>query len=170
MSNHDDAALREVLSAAEAVLAARENQMLTSEEWDALEHAVAAATQPPAGTPRDEMFSVTENILIRAVTPTRGTPYQHTCDKDVFESVAHAIEDLGAASFTYEEVRQTVQAPFTQVAVAVAFLKERGCIVPTVRRRHVAAMSGFHADAMLEWHALRENAPAPGRCSEPASS
>ena len=100
MSNHDDAALREVLSAAEAVLAARENQMLTNEEWDALEHAVAAATQPPPSTPRDETFTVTENILIRAVTPARGTPYQHTCDKDVFESVAHAIDELNGASFT----------------------------------------------------------------------
>ena len=105
MSNHDDAALRDVLSAAEAVLAARENQMLTSEEWDALEHAVAAATQPPPSTPRDETFTVTENILVRAVTPARGTPYQHTCDKDVFESVAHAIDELNGASLTYEEIR-----------------------------------------------------------------
>ena len=159
MSNHDDAALREVLSAAEAVLAARENQMLTSEEWDALEHAVAAATQPPPSTPRDETFTVTENILIRAVTPARGTPYQHTCDKDVFESVAHAIDELNGASFTYEEVRQSIEAPFTQVAVAVAFLRERGCIVPAQRRRSVAATNDVYLDAMIEFHALAEEKP-----------
>ena len=161
MSNHDDAALREVLSAAEAVLAARENQMLTSEEWDALEHAVAAATQPPPSTPRDETFTVTENILVRAVVPARGTPYQHTCDKDVFESVAHAVDELNGASFTYEEIRQKIEAPFTQVAVAVAFLRERGCIVSSQRRRSVAATNDVYLDAMIEWHALSHAASAP---------
>ncbi|MCI0364928.1 MAG: hypothetical protein L0219_13705 [Phycisphaerales bacterium] len=159
MSNHDDAALREVLRAAEAVLAARENQMLTSEEWDTLEHAVAAATQPPPITPRDETFTVTENILIRAVTPARGTPYQHTCDNDVFESVAHAIDELNGASFTYEEIRQSIQAPFSQVAVAVAFLRERGCIVPAQRRRSVAATNDVYLDAMIEFYALAEEKP-----------
>jgi len=39
--------LHDVLNAAEAVLAAREAEMLTSDEWDALAHAVAAATEPP---------------------------------------------------------------------------------------------------------------------------
>lgn len=159
MSNHDDAALREVLRAAEDVLAARENQMLTSEEWDALEHAVATAMQPPPSTPRDETFSVTENILVRAVTPARGTPYQHTCDKDVFEGVAHAIDELNGATFTYEEIRQKIEAPFTQVAVAVAFLRERGCIVPAQRRRSVAATSDVYLDAMIEFHALTEEKP-----------
>lgn len=159
MSNYDDGVLREVLSAAEAVLAARESQMLTSEEWDALEHAVAAATQPPPSTPRNETFNVTENILVRAVTPARGTPYQHTCDKDVFESVAHAIDELNGASFTYEEIRQSIQAPFTQVAVAVAFLRERGCIVPAQRRRSVAATNDVYLDAMIEFHALAEEKP-----------
>ena len=108
MSNHDDTALREVLSAAEAVLAARENQMLTSEEWDALAHAVAAATQPIDGP--NETFSVRESVLTRSVVPKRGTPYQHTCDQDVFEAVTHLIDELNGATFTYEEVRQTLAA------------------------------------------------------------
>ncbi len=38
--------LRAALSVAQAVLAAREDQMLTAEEWDALGHAVAQATPP----------------------------------------------------------------------------------------------------------------------------
>ena len=95
---NDSTTFDELLRAAEAVLAARESQMLTSEEWDALEHAVAAATQPPPGTARDEVFTVNEDILTRSVTPARGTPYQHTCDKDVFESVAHAIDELVRAA------------------------------------------------------------------------
>lgn len=39
--------LRAVLSAAQAVLAAREDQMLTCAEWDALQAAVAAANMQP---------------------------------------------------------------------------------------------------------------------------
>lgn len=156
MATHDIDALRAVLDAAEAVLAARENQMLTSEEWDALEHAVAAATQPPAARARDETFRVADDVLIRAVVPARGTPYEHTCDREAYEAVSHAIDEMEMASFTLEEVRQRADVPWTQAAVAIAFLKERGCIVPTVRRKHVAATSGVHIDAMIEWHALRE--------------
>ena len=48
MSSAGHDTLLDVLRAAEAVLAARENQMLTSEEWDALAHAVAAATHADA--------------------------------------------------------------------------------------------------------------------------
>jgi hypothetical protein len=154
MSSADHSNLLEVLRAAEAVLEARENQMLTSEEWDALQHAVAAATQPIDGP--NETFSVRESVLTRSVVPKRGTPYQHTCDKDVFEAVAHAIDELNGASFTYEEVRQTLDAPFTQVAVAIAFLRERGMIATAQRRRSVAATDDVHLDAIIEWHALRE--------------
>lgn len=154
MSSADHANLLEVLHAAEAVLAARENQMLTSEEWDALAHAVAAATQPIDGP--NETFSVQESVLTRSVMPKRGTPYQHTCDKDVFEAVAHAIDELNGATFTYEEVRQTLDAPFTQVAVAIAFLRERGLIETVQRRRSVAATDDVYLDAMIEWHALCE--------------
>lgn len=154
MSSADHANLLDVLRAAEVVLAARENQMLTSEEWDALQHAVAAATQPIDGP--NETFSVRESVLTRSVVPKRGTPYQHTCDKDVFEAVAHAIDELNGATFTYEEVRQTLDAPFTQVAVAIAYLRERGIIDTAQRRRSAAATNDVYLDAMIEWHALRE--------------
>lgn len=163
MSSADRVDLLDVLRAAEAVLAARENQMLTSEEWDALAHAVAAATQPIDGP--NEVFSVRESVLTRSVLPKRGTPYQHTCDKDVFESVAHAIDELNRASFTYEEIRQALDAPFTQVAVAIAFLRERGLIETAQRRRSVAATDDVYLDAMIEWHALREE-PVPGAGEE----
>lgn len=153
----NDHAMNEVLRAAEALLAAREDEMLTSEEWDALEHAVAEATQPPADE-REETFTVIEGILTRSVTPApgRGDPYQHTCDLEVYEAVAHTIDELNGASFTYEEIRRSINAPFSQVAVAIAFLKERGCIVPAQRRRSVAATDHVHLDAMTEWHARRE--------------
>ena len=103
MHTHDREALREVVRAAEAVLAAREDQMLTSEEWDALEHAVAEATQPPANE-REETFTVQEDILTRSVMPApgRGDPYQHTCDLAQFchpfvQSICvHRIDDPDA--------------------------------------------------------------------------
>jgi len=158
MATTDRDAMLWVLQAAEDLLAARENQMLTAEEWDALQHAVAAARQPASGGEggREESFSIRENILIQSVKPARGTPYDHTCDQETFENVTHAIDQLGGGSFTGEEIREELQAPFTQVAVAIAFLKERGCIVPSVRKRSVAATSDVHCDAMIEWHALRE--------------
>src|SRR5262245_27860814 len=131
--------------------------MVTSEEWDALQHAVAEATQPIDGP--SETFSVRESILTRSVVPKRGEPYQHTCDKDIFEAVAHAIDELHGTTFTYEEVRQTLDAPFTQVAVAIAFLRERGIIETAQRRRSAAASSDVYLDAMIEFHALAEVKP-----------
>jgi hypothetical protein len=54
MSNNE-AALREVLLAARALLEAREDQMITSEEWDALQHAADKADpQPPKADPFDD--------------------------------------------------------------------------------------------------------------------
>ena len=153
---HDFATLHQVLRAAEAVLEARENQMLTSEEWDALQHAVAAVSTAEGPNSTVEDFGIAEKILTRSVTPVRGVSYQHTCDLDVFEAVAHAIDALHGSSFTYEEFRQSAIAPFTQVSVAIAFLNERGCIVPAQRRRSVAATDCMHLDAMIEWHAIAE--------------
>jgi len=105
---------------------------------------------------RNETFTIVDDVLIRHVVPARGTPYEHTCGKDVFDSVCHAIDERDGGSFTSVEIRAAVGAPFTRVDVAFAFLKERGCIVPTIRKRHVGATSDVHCDAMIEWHALRE--------------
>ena len=57
-----------------------------------------------------------------------------------------------------------IDAPHTQVMTAMAFLKERGCIVPARERRHRAASDFVYEDALIEWHALREGAPgsSPG--------
>jgi hypothetical protein len=157
VSQRDDAnRMQEVLLAARALLSAREDQMVTSEEWDALQHAVFKASQ---SLPQCESFSITENVLVRSVVPKRGKPYDHTCDLDIYEAVALAIDDLVGASFTYEEIRASISdgAPFTQVAVAIAFLRERGLIETAHRRRSVATSADdTYLGAMIEWHALRE--------------
>jgi hypothetical protein len=143
-----------LLRAAERLLEAREDQMLTSEEWDALRDAAAACT--PARAPRDESFSVDrEGALVRSVVPRRGEPYQHRCFPGTFEAVAHAADRAAGEGFTLEEVVEAEGLPFSQVATALAFLKERGCVI-TEGRRSYAAGPGAFEDAMTEYHALRE--------------
>ena len=108
---------------------------------------------------REETFNIPFDSLVRRVVPRKGAPYEHTCTKQVFDDVAFAIEELGTGTFTGEEIRAAIDAPFTQVMVAIAFLKERGCIVPADRRRHHAASTFVYEDALIEWHALREGSP-----------
>lgn len=111
--------------------------------------------------------------LLRRVIPKRGTPYEHACTKQVYDDVAYAIEQMGNASFTMEDIRfkvgggdESKMPPWSQVAVAIAFLKERSCIVPARNRKHVAASDFVYEDALIEYHALREKGPeeaaAPG--------
>jgi len=107
----------------------------------------------------DETFIIEDGALIRRVVPRRGTPYEHTCTEQIYKDVAWIIELLGAATFTGEMIRDRIDAPHTQVMTAMAFLKERGCVVPARERRHRAASDFVYEDALIEWHALREGAP-----------
>jgi len=113
----------------------------------------------------NETFAVDgpSGALLRRVVPKRGTPYEHACTKQVYDDVAYAIEQMGSASFTMEDIRakagggdEANMPPWTQVAVAVAFLKERSCIVPARERKHVAATDDVYLDGMIEYHALCE--------------
>ena len=106
---------------------------------------------------RNETFEVEDGYLIRKVVLRRGEPYEHRCSRASFEQVAHAIEELGDQTFTLEALVQREDLPFTQVAVALGFLKERG-IVETRYRRNYAATDSIHLDAMTEYYALAENA------------
>ncbi|MCC6910183.1 MAG: hypothetical protein IT430_19800 [Phycisphaerales bacterium] len=118
----------------------------------------------------NETFAVDgpSGALLRRVIPKRGKPYEHMCTKQVYDDIAYAIEQMGSAAFTMEDIRskagggeESAMPPWTQVAVAVAFLKERGCIVPARERRHVAASDFVYEDALIEYHALREKGPEP---------
>ena len=57
------------------------------------------------------------------------------------------------------QIARKEHLPFTQVNVALEFLKERG-IVDVRHRRCYPATESVHLDAMVEWHALREE-PKP---------
>ncbi len=106
---------------------------------------------------RNETFDVIDDHLIRSVVPRRGQPYRHRCPRRTFEQVAFAIDEAGDATFTLELLVRREDLPFTQVAVALAFLKERG-IVETRYRRNYAATQCVHLDAMTEFCALAEKA------------
>lgn len=158
------AQLHAVLLAAQRVLAARADQMLTSEEWDALAKAVAGCEEPvPRAAAAAESFRVEDGVLIRSVIPKRGRgePYEHACTLEVFEAVCHAVDELDGGATALDDLVARTGLPHSQVNTALAFLKERGCLVPARGRRHAAARGGggVHLDAMTEYHAIKDGSP-----------
>ncbi len=121
---------------------------------------MAAKPQPPrqrtGAPPPSATFAVEDGHLIRRVVPRRGEPYEHRCPRKAVEQVAHAIDESGDAAFTLDSLAKGEDLPFTQVAVALAFLKERG-VVQTRYRHNYAATQCAHLDALTEFHALAEN-------------
>jgi len=98
-------------------------------------------------------------FLVRAVTPRRGKPYEHRCSLEVYEQVAHWIDERGEHPFTGEEIVAAEDAPHSQVFTALAFLHERS-IIERQGKMTIAVNpgGGVHLEAMTEWHALREKA------------
>ena len=109
-------------------------------------------------TPMSEEFAVERGRLVRRVVPRRGRAYEHRCSLEVYTEVANRIDEAGDVGVTIEEIATAGDLPHSQVATAVAFLKERGCLVPVRGGRHVAASTTPFEDAMVEYHALREGA------------
>ena len=110
----------------------------------------------PTMRERIETFEVRDGRLVRSVVPARGKPCEHRCPRESFATVAHAVDEFGEAGFTLETLVEREPLPFTQVAVALAFLKERG-VIETRYRRNYAATDSVHLDAMTEFHALADN-------------
>jgi hypothetical protein len=106
---------------------------------------------------RAETFRADGDDLVRCVTPRSGRAYEHRCERAVFLDVLHTIDERCGDPFTYEQVRDATGHPASQVATAVAFLKERGTLVPAGHKRHRAATDAY-LDGMLELLALAEEA------------
>jgi hypothetical protein len=105
--------------------------------------------------PRHETFAVEAGYLIRKVVPHRGQPYAHRCPRQAFEQITHAAEELGEKGFTLRRLLDYERGSgravtFTDIAVVLAFLRERG-ILDVRYRRNYAASSGVHLDAMVEY-------------------
>lgn len=150
--------LESVLDAAAILLEARRNEMLTTGEWDALEGAVQACRDAEGGGRQESFYIDRDGDLVRAVKPRRGAPYKHRCVKSVLERVAHQYEDH-PDPITIEGLVEVMGEPMSQIAAATAFLLERG-IVERIGKKGSVGRAGAHLDAMTEYHALLEKAPA----------
>jgi hypothetical protein len=106
---------------------------------------------------RDVRFEATDGHLVRTVTFPDGRTYAHRCPLATFELVAHIVDEAPAEGdgITLEALARGHDLAFTQVNVALEFLKERGVLVTRHRRSYPASATAFE-DAMCEYHALRE--------------
>jgi hypothetical protein len=110
---------------------------------------------------RDITFRHEDGCLVRTVAGADGRTYTHRCSLDVFEKVAWVLEETPAEGngIAIGQIASTEHLPHTQVDVTLAFLHERG-IIDRRHRRNYPASPSVHLDAMVEWHALREE-PRP---------
>ena len=101
-----------------------------------------------------QAFTVEMSHLVRTVAKPDGTTYSHRCSQESYKAVAHFIEENAGQGVTTGSLWEAAPAvPCTQVSVAVAFMKERGCL--TVRQRRMFPTSRFfYEDVMAEYHAL----------------
>ena len=112
---------------------------------------------------RDVRFTVQDGCLVRTVAGDAGDgrTYTHRCAKAVFETVGWAVEELPreGGGTTLMMIARQENLPFTQVNVALEFMKERG-LVDVRHRRCYPATRDVYLDAMVEYHALAEE-PKP---------
>ena len=106
---------------------------------------------------RSAVYFVQDGCLVRIVAGSDDRTYTHRCTKEVFETVAHAIAETAAEGdgTSLTKISRQENLPFTQVNVALEFLKERGLV--DVRHRHCyPATADVYLDAMVEYHALAD--------------
>ena len=110
---------------------------------------------------RDVRFFVQDGCLVRVVASCDGRGYQHRCSLKTYETVAHAVEEtpVEGEGCSMTEIARRESLPYTQVNVALEFLKQRG-IVDVRHRRCYPGTRSVHLDAMVEFHALAEE-PKP---------
>ena len=111
-----------------------------------------------------ERFSVDRaGNLVRSVVPKRGKPYEHRCSKESFEDAAYAADEIGGGGITVDKLAQRTGLPSTQIAVALAFMKERGCLITEHRINYPAPGNQrpgqVALDATIEYYALAEGSP-----------
>ncbi|MBI1371812.1 MAG: hypothetical protein GC159_03505 [Phycisphaera sp.] len=104
---------------------------------------------------RNVIFDVVDGVLTRTVAFSDGRSYTHRCTREVFEEVAYAIEQRATEGATLDPLAKALDLPFTQVNVAMEFMKERGCVVTRGRRNYPASIA-MYEDAMCEFTFLAE--------------
>ena len=108
-----------------------------------------------------EHFRVDDRgALVRTRVSADGHRYEHRCSLETLEAVAHHFDGRDSDQRTLNQIAGAERVAWTQAAVALAFLKERGIVERRGDSNH-AASGDCYLDAMTEYHALRENGPAP---------
>lgn len=101
-----------------------------------------------------QTFAVEDGYLVRTAVRRDGSTYQHRCGLEAYQAVLHFLDERAEAGVTTNELWDGLpDVPCTQAAIALAFLKERGC-VEVRRRRCYPASDILFEDAMVEFHAL----------------
>lgn len=103
-------------------------------------------------------FDVIDGCLVRVVIDqATGKRYEQRCRREVFETVAHVIDETPTQGegTTLTLISRGENLPFTQVNVALEFLKEHGVAVVRHRRCYPASACAFE-DAMTEFCYLDE--------------
>jgi len=99
--------------------------------------------------------------LERTVTLPNGKTYAHRCSREVFEAVAAYLDDNQHAGVKIQSMADAINAPMTQVNVALQLLTERGMLETHGRLGYVAPgySDAFYEHAMVEFWALIEGCP-----------
>lgn len=102
-----------------------------------------------------ERFRVdADGALVRTRISTDGHRYEHRCSLDTLQAVAHHFDGGETDQRTLNRIAGAERVAWTQAAVALAFLKERGIVERRGDANHAASGDCF-LDAMTEYHALR---------------
>ena len=111
---------------------------------------------------RAVQFRMEDGCLVRVASGQDGRTYTHRTTRQAFETVAHAIADTPAQGdgATLTAIARQEGVAYTQVNVALEFMKERG-LVDVRHRRCYPATQDTYLDAMVEFHALAEEPQQP---------
>lgn len=101
-----------------------------------------------------------EGALVRTRVATDGHRYEHRCSLETLRAVAHHFDGRNSDQRTLNQIAGAERVAWTQAAVALAFLKERG-IVERRGDSNLAASGDCYLDTMAEYDALREKGPEP---------
>jgi len=101
-----------------------------------------------------------DGALVRTRISTGGHRYEHRRSLETLQAVAHRVDGRDSDQRTLNQIAGAERVAWTQAAVALAFLKERGIVERRGDSNH-AASADCYLDAMTEYHALREKGPEP---------
>lgn len=99
--------------------------------------------------------------LERVVKLPDGREYVHRCSKRVFEALAGYLDEHQNEGVKIQSLADALDAPMTQVNVALQLLTERGLLETRGRLGYVTPgyASAFFEHAMTEFYALIEGHP-----------